>query len=119
MIPEENSLRSVRDAIKSWEKLRITFNLLLLALGLLLSWDLYPAFGGMDGYVFWAVIYGVTVNAFYCLGPLSEIYLLTLVPGRMPQNRLLVFVAGTLFSLVVTAVIAFGTRWTFELRGWV
>lgn len=101
----------------SWERLRITFNLLLLSLGLLLSWDLHPAFGVMHVYVFWAVIYGVTVNAFYCLGPLSEIYLLTLFPGRMPQTRLLLFVAGTLLSLAVTTVVAIGTRWAFELQG--
>ncbi|WP_395752686.1 hypothetical protein [Prosthecobacter sp.] len=59
-------------------------------------------------------MYGVTVNAFYCLGPLSEIYLLTLVPGRMPQIRLLVFAAGTLLSLAVTTVVALGTMWKFE-----
>lgn len=117
MIPEDSSHHPVRAAIVGWEKLRIKFNLLLFALGLILSWDLYPAFGGGHIYAFWAIIYGITVNAFYCLGPLAEIYLLTLAPARTPRTRMYAFVAGTVLSLAVTAILAIGTRMSVICEG--
>ena len=116
MIPEDYARPSVREVILGWEKLRITFNLLQLAIGLLLSWDMAADFGGVHVYVFWVIIYGVTANAFYCLGPLAEIYLLTLAPSRLPRTRLPAFIAGTAFSLIVTVALAFGTAINFAFR---
>ena len=115
MNTKASPLNTVRAAIVGWEKLRIPFNLLLLGVGLLLSWDLYSAFGGIHVYVFWAIIYGITVNVFFCLGPLAEIYLLTLIPARLQLPRMLVFVVGTVFSLMVTAILA--ARMCLVMRG--
>lgn len=106
MNTESTPLNPVREVIFGWEKLRILFNVLQLALGLLLSWGLPEAFGGIHVYAFWVMIYGITVNVFYCLGPLAEIYLVTLAPARLPFTRMFAFVAGTAFALAVTSFLA-------------
>ena len=107
------TFQAVRSAILGWEKLRLMFNFLLLLLGLILSWDLQSHFGGGHVYAFWVAVYGLTANAFYCLGPLIEIYLLILAPSCSLRSRTPLFIGGTLFSLLVTSVLALSTRMQF------
>ena len=105
---------TIKATIVSWEKLRIVYNLVLLGEGLLISWDLYVDFGGIVPYAFWTAVYGATANAFFSLGVLAEIYLQCFRGWYPSKYRMQVFIAGLLFSMAVTLVLAFLTSFSFH-----
>lgn len=106
---------TVKAAIIAWEKMRIPFNILLLALGLMWSWDLRDEFGGLVIYWFWAGVYGVALNACYSLGVLAEIYVGCFTSRSLAKARVMMFIAGTLVSIMLTTVTALSVKLTFQL----
>ncbi len=93
----------VKALIVSWEKLRIVFNLLIGGYGLFLSWWIHDEMGGWMIYAFFAFLYGVAANVFFSIGPLAEIYLKIFTTASPEKFRIPVFIAGTMFSLLVTS----------------
>ena len=91
----------------AWEKLRIVYNLVLLMVGLPCLWLLmlladfvgqgdYYAFGFFSN---GTILFGVTANAFYCLGPLAEVCVYSVLGLRMGRARYGPFAAGLLLSM--------------------
>lgn len=85
--------------------LRVLFNIIIGALGLWLSWGISEKMGGMKPYLAGIVMYGITVNVFFSIGPLAEIYLGVLKSVSLGRFRLPLFVIGTLFSALVTFLV--------------
>ncbi len=100
----QNELKST---IREWEKLRIAYNVIIGTFGLWLSWGLQDSMGGLPEYVFLVLLYGVSANVFFSLGPLTELYVKVMTPLKPDRLRLPVFAVGTLFSAVVTAIVYF------------
>lgn len=120
--PEDDSgAGRFKKVIIAWEKLRIVFNLVILTVGLATSWTLHAGFGGWMPYVFWAVVYGITVNAFYSLGPLLEIYAVCFSPRENEiigfGSRIPLFVFGLIVSILVTGWLAFSVHVSFAAEG--
>jgi hypothetical protein len=84
--------------------LRALYNLILLIEGIYLSSGLIGVFGVWD-YIAKALMFAITANAFFSLGPLSEIYL-SLVGIRIGRVRYVLFGVGLLFSFLVVLAIA-------------
>jgi hypothetical protein len=99
----------IKAAMIGWEKLRIVYNAVLLVAGLWCTWDLHADFGGVSPYSFWAAAYAIAANAFFCLGPLAEIYY-TCLAGPIARFRIVVFTGGLFIGLAVTIALAFITR---------
>lgn len=103
----------------AWERLRIFYNLPLLVEGLLCLWYLrYLAVksGHLCANIFgtriWLmiIVFGALANAFYCFGPLAEVFLIAVSKGRSRRARYLLFAAGLLFSMFII--------WGFAMRGY-
>jgi len=104
--------------LKRWELLRLPYNLVVGLAGLL-ALALIPSSPGAIG---GAIIYGLVANVMYLLGPVTELYLNWFVDAwesrfvprwlaRFVRSRYvtaMLFIAGTLFSVVVTLVIGLG-----------
>ena len=88
-----------------WELGRIIYNMVLLAIGLILSYSLIAEWGIVI-YVFQACVFALFANLFYCLGPLSEIYLLTF-GVKLGEWRYALFALGLTFSISVTCLCGF------------
>jgi hypothetical protein len=116
--PGTSSEVNWKSILKRWELLRIPYNLVVGVVGLLglaLMGFSPVAIGG-------AIIYGLGANVMYLLGPITELYLNWFVDAwesrflprwmaRFVRSRYvtaLLFMAGTLFSVVVTVVIGLG-----------
>lgn len=108
-----------------WEKLRIIYNVVLLAEGLLCLWYLrYLAVksGHLCVNVFgtriWMmiIVFGVLANAFYCFGPLAEVFLITISKRRFARAKNFLFAAGLLFSMFI--IFAFAIRGYTHISGY-
>jgi len=102
-------LDAMAELVRSWEKLRLYYNgiLLLPGLGVLILFVSrlhMPAEGAVASGIFVAV----GANVAFFLGPLAELYLRGfLLGGRaLGRGRLLIFAAGVMASLGLFAVIA-------------
>lgn len=93
----------LRRGVLVWEGLRILFNIVLLAEGLLLSHSLIDTLGVID-YLAGLIAYGAVANAFYTLGPISELYAALLLRIDIRPYRYYIFGAGLLLSMVITAI---------------
>jgi hypothetical protein len=99
----------VKDDLKRelirWEQLRVIYNVVVGSFGWWLSWGICDEMGGLSYYLFGAILYGVAANMGFSLGPLLSVYLRAF--SRFSGERLILplFVVGTLFSLLVTAVV--------------
>ena len=94
----------LKKAVYSWEMLRLAYNAVLLTQGLCFTW------GGVRGffsttlaYVLAIVVFGLSANAFYCLGPLVETYAFAIYGKRLGNYRYALFGLGLLFSMGVIA----------------
>jgi len=97
----------IKRAIVSWEKLRLIYNVVLLLEGLFVSWCVWSIFESSLQYVWAVVVFGLTANAFYCMGPLVEVYASVIYGRRLGRYRYLLFAAGLLFSMIVIAYLWF------------
>lgn len=98
---------SLKTALIHWEILRIPYNLVLLALGLVWSWPLRETMKEEAWFGYWGSVfaYGLTANVFYTLGPAMEIYLQVFRGITLGKGRWGVFLLGLLVSA--------GMTWTF------
>ncbi len=110
-----------RETLKSWEKLRLLYNGILLGPGIALLWRILHVQGEMMaenppgmGFVIMhpvdlfvrATLFGVCANICYCLGPYSEFAITALgfpVTGR--RIRYFLFGLGLLISLGVIMLV--------------
>lgn len=90
-----------RSALIWWEKMRVVYNIVLLGAALLLAFPLCAKdpFG--------AFLFGVVANAFYCLGPLADLYYNILYKRKLGGQRYTLFILGLLFSMFVMLVTLF------------
>lgn len=102
-IPFPDSLKTV---FLVWEKGRLPFNLVLLALGLAWSWPLQATMKEEAWFGYWGSVfaYGLTANVFYTLGPAFEAYLLAFAGRSLGRWRWLVYGLGLLMSIGMTRV---------------
>lgn len=91
--------------ILEWEKLRIAFNVTIGVFGLWLSLSIRDQMGGIPTYAVGALLYGTAANIAFSLGPLTELYFQILTARSLEKLRLPLYIAGTLFSALVTAVV--------------
>ena len=96
----EDTIRvNLRKIVKEWELLRVLYNLILLIEGLALT-SMYMDRIHPVAYVCGVIAFGLAANLCYCLGPLLEFYLAAF-GIRVGRNRYVLFLAGTVFSMVV------------------
>ena len=111
----------MRDELKvtvlEWEKLRIAYNVTIGVFGLWLSWGLRDQMGGTLLYAIAALVYGAAANIAFSLGPLTELYFRILTAKSLEKIRLPLYVAGTLFSALVTAVVYLLTELSLPYTG--
>jgi hypothetical protein len=102
----DESRLQLRTIVHQWERLRFIYNAVLLIEGLLLTADLMAVAGAT---VYWAnvLVFGAIANAFYCLGPLVDVYLLA-YGVKLLNGRYLLFGIGLLFSM---AVVLWSSMW--------
>jgi hypothetical protein len=109
---------TIRSTILSWERLRLSFNLVLLAEGLFLSFDLIAQFGGFLPWAFWILVFGLTANAWFSFGPLIEIYSLTFRKSGFGNGRYWLFalllLAGALVVLYLSVMTALSSGQIFR-----
>jgi len=97
----------LRDVVLSWERLRLIYNGLMLAIGLpagLALWRLLPRGMGLGRFCVLALAFGLGANFCYLLGPVSELYWLAAAGrgfGRAWRRAL--FCLGLLLSVAVVA----------------
>lgn len=117
------SLAYRREAWLAWEKLRIVYNVTLLAVGLpglYFLWCFEEYVGQSRGFIMgWAVptiVFGVVANICYCLGPLAEVAAYWVLGWRMGKARCLLFAPGLLFTM--GWLFAFLRRLFYHLAGY-
>lgn len=109
----------LKRAVLDWEALRIVYNIILLAEGLIFLWFL-RGLEEASGHVCAALIgvwgsiiaFGVIANFMYCFGPVAEVYALSVLGRRLGRGRYLLFAAGLLFSMGVIAALG-GRLWAY------
>ena len=100
----------LKAAALSWERLRLAYNAVLLVEGLCLSWGLWVHVGGPLRYAWMVIVFGLTANAFYSLGPLAETYACVVFGRRLARYRYALFAVGLLFSAGVVVFLALSTQ---------
>jgi hypothetical protein len=99
----------------AWEKLRIIYNVVLLAEGLLcleylriLAVKSGHLCANLFGSRIWLmiIVFGFLANAFYCFGPVAEVVLMTISKGRFARARSFLYAAGLLFSMFIIFALA-------------
>ena len=99
-----------------WEKWRIGYNLILLVEGLwVLREHLVSAFLRFGHFM---ILFAIVANVCYCLGPLLEICITTLLGSRADRPRYQSFLAG-LRHFLFSVGLAFSMWWVWmwSLRG--
>jgi hypothetical protein len=109
---------SLAARLKSWEKLRVLYNSIMLLAGIpalkSIQWVLHqlpPRQVGMmgiqltlDSLVLFTIAFGIFANLLYFLGPAAEIYIIAFTGKRFSRTaRHVAFSLGLLFSLAVQA----------------
>ena len=97
---------SIRAGIIVWERRRIWFNILIGLVGIFSSFMIIDEIG-ITNYLGLAVLFGVSMNICYSLGPLLEIYagLFTKLAPERWRNSLFLF--GLIITVLFTVVTAF------------
>lgn len=98
-------LADLRHALVFWERGRWLYNALLLALGLLWSWNLRETMIDQALLGYWGSIaaFGVTVNVFYTLGPAAESYARVFLGKAWGSpGRCLLWLIGTTTAIALT-----------------
>lgn len=101
--------KSIRSTIISWERLRLAFNIVLLIEGLLLSYDLIYVFESVFSWAFWIFVFGATMNAWFSIGPLLEIYSMVFKKRNFGQGRYWLFALFLAVGMIVVLGLAVGT----------
>lgn len=85
-----------------WELQRLIYNLVLLATAALVPSDTRSVVDAhfLPGYWVLVALSVIGANAFYCLGPLVEVYALVFLRWELRWGRHLLFGAGMLFSFL-------------------
>jgi len=96
---------AMRELVRWWELRRLAYDVVLLLVGLPLTWALVR-FAGEKAAPGEILLAGATffaaANACYFLGPLAELYAGALRQAKLGREvRLLLFVTGTAFSVLV------------------
>lgn len=102
------SLCDLRRALQFWEVGRWVYNVILLGLGLLWSWNLRKTMIDQALLGYWGSVaaFGVTANVFYTLGPAAESYVRVFIGTAWGRTgRCLLWLAGTATAAALT--------WTF------
>ncbi len=106
----------MKKIIIQWEIGRIFFNLFLLGIGLINSFQLIFVLG-IFLYILSVCFYGLIANICYSLGPLLDLYLKNW-DIELGKTRSIVFALGLAFSIVLTYYMSnqFTLRWgNFDL----
>ena len=96
------TVRYLRRAYLAWAALWVVYNLLLLAEAFV-----YPGHvqyvGDQTSHRFWILVvgFGVLANAFYCLGPLIDVYACVFLGFRLGPDRYLLFAVLLVISTAV------------------
>ncbi len=95
----------VRATFLQWEKLRIVYNVVLVALTCIATFGLKPELAMDPGFWLAAVAAGLAANVCFFIGPMAECYIRWL-GYRSPVLTYGLFGAGMAFSSAVTLVAA-------------
>ncbi|MEZ5302043.1 MAG: hypothetical protein R3F11_15575 [Verrucomicrobiales bacterium] len=115
-VAQQHALADTRVIVTSWERLRLWYNGILLVPGLLIL-----IIVGIDGETYigmaaGAIFVAVGANLAYLLGPLAELYYCgALSRPPAPRLRLVLFILGIAFSLVVFAAMILPALFVFSL----
>ncbi len=116
-----------KSILKRWEILRIVYNLMVGAVGLLVLAAVPAPF--LPEAIGSTIVYGLVANLLYLLGPATQLYLIwfadvwegRLVPrwlARFVRSRYLtalLFLVGVLFSILLTLAIGLSEAFTMAL----
>jgi hypothetical protein len=98
----ELSPPTLRETLIKWEKLRLWYNVVMVTFGWWYSHDLKQHMDqhALMGYWANAVLFGVTANVFFTLGPAAECYWLGFRKKGFGRGRIVLFVLGLGVSLI-------------------
>lgn len=100
----------MQSIIIRWENWRFWFNLALLAVGLLTTYDKISIAWDIYTYIFRVIRYGLFVNIFYNLGPFIDIYFKAWnIDIGVWRNVL--FTLGLSFSVLITLLLGVSSGW--------
>lgn len=93
----------ISSSLTWWDKKRVWFNIIILVTAVLYLIMIQPKSFGLNEF-FGALLYGLVLNVFYCLGFLMELYDYKYLKNRLKsQNyRNTFFILGTVFSVIYT-----------------
>jgi hypothetical protein len=104
---------ALKSALVHWEILRIPFNIILFALGVVWSWPLKATMTDEALFGYWGSVaaYGFTANVFFTLGPASEAYWFAFRGLTFGRWRWGAFALGLVVSVLMTAAFV----WAMEI----
>ena len=119
----ESEVEFCRRTMKSWEKLRLLYNGVLLLPGIALLWRIlhlqaermaqnppgmgFPIMAPVDLFIR-ALLFGICANVCFCLGPYSEFIVTALgFPLTARKIRVLLFSLGLMMSLGIIILVWF------------
>jgi len=97
--------RYLKRASLTWELLRVIYNAVLLWGALACPAQQRQFIARHFGFGYWGytVLLIAVANAFYCLGPLLDIYACTILGFRLGPDRYLLFATGLVFCIAYVA----------------
>ncbi|QIF01052.1 hypothetical protein G5S37_05800 [Roseimicrobium sp. ORNL1] len=100
------SSNTLREALVKWERLRLWYNAVMFIVGWSISYHLkwHMDQQAMLGYWGSAVLFGVTANVFFTLGPACECYCLAFRNRGFGRGRIVLFVLGLGVSLAAAGL---------------
>ncbi len=96
---------SIKAGIITWERRRIWFNVLIGAIGFLFSFHIIDEIGVVT-YIALALLFGVSMNICFSLGPLFEIYVGLFTKADQSKWRTPLFVIGMFVTIIFTIATA-------------
>lgn len=108
---------SLRDALVKWEKLRLWYNGIMLIAGYGISHGLQRHMDAQALLGYWgsAILFGVTANLCFTLGPALESYTYAFRGSGLGNGRILLFLLG--LAITVAATLAFTLGLNLLYRG--
>ena len=93
----------ISSSLAWWDKKRVLFNIITLVAAVVYLIMIKPKNFGLNE-IFGALLYGLILNVFYCLGFLMELYDYSYLKSKLKlQNyRSVFFILGTVFSVLYT-----------------
>lgn len=112
--PHNNELREI---VIGWERMRVLYNIIMFLVGVVAIFISTRApYFSLEEALFPAIIFGIFSNICFCSGPTIEIYYRVIFnPQDKRSLRLILFVLGTLLSLMPAFMVIAGY---FNDAGW-